>query len=75
MALGATCDTPVGVLARAAGDGLRIDAFAGLVDGSDWVRDTVEGPADEAAELGAALAERMLSAGAGEILERAGAGA
>jgi hydroxymethylbilane synthase len=74
VALGATCDTPVGVLARAAGDGLRIDAFAGLADGSDWVRDTVEGPADEAAALGVALAERMLSAGAGEILERAGAG-
>ena len=42
--------------------------FAGLPDGSEWVRDRVEGDASEPAALGAALAERMLAAGAREIL-------
>jgi len=73
VALGADCHTPVGVLARARGDELTIDGYAGLPDGSDWVRDTVSGPAADARELGAALAERMLAAGAADILERTGA--
>jgi len=73
VALGASCHTPVGVLARASGDELRLDGFAGLADGSEWVRDRVEGSADDAAALGGALAERMLAAGAGEILKHAAA--
>ena len=73
LGLGADCHTPVGVLARARGESLTIDGYAGLPDGSDWVRDTVSGPAADARELGAALAERMLAAGAADILERTGA--
>ena len=68
MALGATCDTPVGVLGRASGDALTVEGYAGRPDGSDWVRDSVEGSVDDAAALGAELGERMLSAGAAEIL-------
>ena len=68
VALGADCHTPVGVLARAGGSELRIDGFAGLADGSDWVRDTVVGSPEEAAALGAELGHRMLGAGAEEIL-------
>ena len=75
VALGASCHTPVGVLARTAGEELRIDGFAGLDDGSEWVRDTVEGSLADADVLGGALAERMLAAGAGELLERAEAAA
>ncbi|MGI9021239.1 MAG: hydroxymethylbilane synthase [Solirubrobacterales bacterium] len=67
-ALGATCDTPVGVLGRASGDSLRLEGYAGAPDGGDWVRDSVKGEGDAAAELGALLAERMLAAGAAEIL-------
>ncbi len=71
-ALEATCDTPVGVCARL-GDGvLAVRGFAGLPDGSEWVRDRVEGDSDQPAALGEALAERMLAAGARDILERAG---
>ncbi len=44
--------------------------FAGLPDGSEWVRDRVAGDPEQPAELGRALAERMLAAGAGELLER-----
>ena len=68
VALGATCDTPVGVLGRASGEQLTVAGFAGAPDGSDWVRDSVEGPVDDAAALGAELGERMLAAGAAEIL-------
>ena len=68
VALGATCDTPVGILGRASGDRLVLSGYAGAPDGSDWVRDSVEGELDDAARLGALLAERMLGAGAGEIL-------
>jgi hydroxymethylbilane synthase len=69
--LGATCNTPVGITARAAPDGIRIEAFAGLPDGSEWVRDALAGPLQEPAALGRELAERMLAAGAGDILKRA----
>jgi hydroxymethylbilane synthase len=70
-ALEATCDTPVGICARLGAADLTIHGFAGLPDGSEWVRDSVEGDAEQPAALGGALAERMLAAGAGELLERA----
>jgi hydroxymethylbilane synthase len=72
-ALGASCDTPVGICARLEGDELRVHGFAGLPDGSEWVRDRVAGTRERPAALGEALAERMLRAGAGELLERAAA--
>jgi len=71
-ALEATCDTPVGAYAELVdGDGLRVSAFAGLPDGSTWVRDASEGDASDPAALGRSVAERMLLAGAGDILEAA----
>jgi len=70
-ALDATCDTPVGALAELDGQTLRLTAYAGLPDGSAWVRDMHEGPAAEPAALGGAVAERLLAAGAGEILDQA----
>lgn len=69
--LEASCTTPVGVLARRQGDELTVSGYAGLPDGSEWVRDTVHGSDRDAAELGRALAQRMLVAGAREILDRA----
>jgi hydroxymethylbilane synthase len=68
--LEADCTTPIGVLARADGDRLRIEAFVGLPDGSEWVRDRLEGDAAEPERLGAQLAEHLLSAGAAEILAK-----
>jgi hydroxymethylbilane synthase len=70
-ALDATCDTPVGVCARLGSGGLQIFGYAGLPDGSEWVRDRLEGDPEQPVALGEALAERMLAAGAGEILRRA----
>jgi hydroxymethylbilane synthase len=78
--LDATCSTPIGVHAKVSADGeqsgagsLLIDAFVGLPDGSEWIRDRVEGDAAESVAAGAMLAERLLGAGAREILDRAGA--
>jgi hydroxymethylbilane synthase len=65
VALDATCDTPIGVLAESRdGRRLTIRAWAGAPDGSVWISDQLEG----GAEVGQQLAERMLSAGAAEIL-------
>jgi hydroxymethylbilane synthase len=50
---------------------LALDAFVGLPDGSEWIRDRVEGDAEEPAAAGALLAERLLAAGARDILDRA----
>jgi hydroxymethylbilane synthase len=69
--LGASCHTPIGVRARSGPDGILIDGFVGLPDGSEWVRDTVAGDGGDPAALGRALAARMRGAGAGEILGRA----
>ncbi len=69
--LDATCATPIGVHARIEGERLRLDAFVGLPDGSEWLRDSLDGEAKQPAAAGALLAERLLAAGAREILERA----
>jgi hydroxymethylbilane synthase len=65
--LDADCHTPVGAHAVAAPGGLlSLRAFVGAPDGSAWVRDELEG--DDAEALGAAVAQRLLSAGAREVL-------
>jgi hydroxymethylbilane synthase len=61
------------VCARFEADELVVEGFAGLPDGSEWVRDRVAGDPEQPAALGVTLAERMTAAGAGEILERAAA--
>ena len=69
-ALEASCETPVGLCARHLDGTLAVTGFAGLPDGSEWVRDALRGDPEQPAALGEALAERMLAAGAGEILAR-----
>jgi hydroxymethylbilane synthase len=67
-ALGATCDTPVGAHTIADGAGVRLIAFVGLPDGSRWIRDELDGDPNDPAALGTAVAERLLLAGAAELL-------
>jgi hydroxymethylbilane synthase len=69
--LEATCATPIGVRARVDGERIEVEAFVGLPDGSEWIRDRIEGAAGEPGGAGALLAERLLGAGAREILDRA----
>jgi hydroxymethylbilane synthase len=69
--LEATCASPLGAHARILGDRIEIEAFVGLPDGSEWLRDRLEGSAEEPALAGAELARRLLGAGARELLDRA----
>jgi hydroxymethylbilane synthase len=69
--LQATCNTPLGVHAQVEGDALAIDAFVGLPDGSEWIRDRIEANAEEPSLAGAELTQRLLGAGARELLDRA----
>lgn len=69
-ALDATCHTPVGVRARVEADSMTVSGFAGLPDGSEWIRDRLEGDSRDPAGLGQELAARMVSAGAEELLAR-----
>jgi len=66
-ALGASCNTPIGAHARQL-DHARIEltAWVGRADGSAWIRDRLEG---EPATIGREVAQRLLAAGAGELLQ------
>ena len=50
---------------------MRMRAFCGLPDGSEWLRDRIEVEASEPAAAGILLAERLLGAGARDLLDRA----
>jgi hydroxymethylbilane synthase len=70
--LGATCNTPLGAHAVDAGCGcLLLRAWVGLPDGSAWIGDEQLGGASDPAALGRALADRLESVGARELLARA----
>lgn len=70
--LGASCHTPLGAHAQVHGSsGLRLHAWVGLPDGSAWIADELDGDAADPEALGAQLAGRLRSVGAGELLARA----
>jgi hydroxymethylbilane synthase len=69
--LEASCTSPIGIHATIEGNGVALDAFVGLPDGSEWIRDGVEAGSADPAEAGELLAERLLAAGARDILDRA----
>jgi hydroxymethylbilane synthase len=69
--LEATCASPIGVHARVDGNELTVEAFVGLPDGSEWLRDRLEADAADPTTAGAQLAERLLAAGARDLLDRA----
>jgi hydroxymethylbilane synthase len=65
-ALGASCNTPVGAHARVVDGGeLELTGWVGRPDGSEWIRDCVRGASSG---LGGLVADRLLSAGAAELL-------
>jgi hydroxymethylbilane synthase len=70
--LDASCNTPLGAVATLESGGMmRLRAFCGLPDGSEWIRDELEVDASEPEALGRALAERLKAAGAADLLARA----
>ena len=70
-ALDADCHSAMGAHATITGETMTLQAFAGRVDGSAWLSDELTGPAAQPQRLGAQVAERLRSAGADAILERA----
>ena len=69
--LDASCNTPIGASTEVAGDSFVAFAYVGMPDGGEWITDAVEGDAADPVALGELLAERLLSAGAGDLLRRA----
>ena len=71
--LDADCSTPIGVFAEVDAGTLRIGAFVGLPDGSEWIRDELDADAADPEAAGEDLAKRLLGAGAADLLARAAA--
>jgi hydroxymethylbilane synthase len=72
--LGGSCQSPIAAHARLDGGTLLLDGLVAEPDGSRLVRDTASGSIGDPAGLGRLLAERILDAGAGPLLERLRAG-
>lgn len=71
-ALGASCHTPLGARARGAGEERMIlSTWVGLPDGSAFITDEIDGDASDPHRLGREAAERLRSAGAQGLLDRA----
>ncbi len=75
--LGGSCRTPLAGHARLLRDGpgpgvLYLGGLVGRPDGTETIRDAVQGPPEEAASLGAELARRLLARGAARILAELG---
>ena len=68
--LGGSCQSPIAAYARIAQDRLTLEGLVAEPDGSRILRDTISGSAANPEILGVELAERVLAAGAGELLQR-----
>ena len=73
LTLQANCQSPVATYATISGDRLRLTALVALPDGSRALKDSLEGPAGDAEQIGTRLAASLLDQGAGELLEQAAA--
>ncbi|MBI5559698.1 MAG: hydroxymethylbilane synthase [Deltaproteobacteria bacterium] len=63
------CQVPIAAYGTVRGDGvLKLTGLVASTDGKTVVKDSLEGNADRAGELGTVLAERLLKMGAREIL-------
>jgi hydroxymethylbilane synthase len=68
--LGGSCQSPIAAYAELAADRITLRGLVAEPDGSRLLHDTESGSAGNPAALGRQLAERMLAAGAGPLLER-----
>ncbi len=62
------CQVPIGVHADVENDEIKIEAIIAALDGSTILRDTISGKAQDAANLGKELGNKMLANGGKEIL-------
>jgi hydroxymethylbilane synthase len=71
--LGGGCQVPIAAHATVEGGRLRIDGLVAALDGSQVLRDGLEGDATDARRVGEELAVRLLGRGAGELLKESNA--
>jgi hydroxymethylbilane synthase len=72
--LGGSCQSPIAAFAELDADRITLRGLVAEPDGSRLLKDTLSGSAENPAALGRQLAERILAAGAGPLLERLRAG-
>jgi hydroxymethylbilane synthase len=72
--LGGSCQSPIAAYAELEAHNITLRGLVAEPDGSRLLRDRISGDAENAAALGRQLAERVLAAGAGPLLERLRAG-
>jgi hydroxymethylbilane synthase len=72
--LGGSCQSPIAAHARLQGTRLILEGLVAEPDGTRVLRDSLSGGSDDPAGLGMKLADRILAAGAGPLLERLRAG-
>ncbi len=63
------CHAPVGAFARIDGDDMEITAFISDLQGQNFIRRRIKGPAAQAGKLAKKLASQLLHAGGTEILD------
>ena len=64
------CQVPIGAYAKIEGSCLCLEGTVVSLDGRDKVRSSVLGDMQEAEQIGARLADKLISLGAGEILSK-----
>jgi hydroxymethylbilane synthase len=68
--LGGSCQSPIAAHATLQGHELTLDGLVAEPDGSRVLRDSIVGNATDADRLGRQLADRVMAAGGGALLER-----
>ncbi len=68
--LGGSCQSPIAAYAELNADRITLRGLVAEPDGSRLLHDTLTGASENPAALGRQLAERILAAGAGPLLER-----
>jgi hydroxymethylbilane synthase len=68
--LGGSCQSPIAAHAALNGNRLTLEGLVAEPDGSRLLRDSATGSIDDPVALGGVLADKILAAGAGSLLER-----
>ena len=71
LALQANCQSPVATYATIDDEELELTALVAMPDGSRHLRESLQGPARDAEQIGPQLARKLLDLGAAELLEQA----
>ena len=71
LTLQANCQSPVATYGTVAEDRLTLTALVALPDGSRSLRESLDGPLEDAESIGSQLATTLLGQGAAELLEQA----